>query len=72
MSHRFYISLERTGAADSLRTRLTERSLGACGLQIQQLALFLGRSDPMVKLRGTEVSKVSPSGCSISKMGGRP
>jgi phenylacetate-CoA ligase len=37
------------------RLKLTERSLCACGLETQKLSLFLGRSDEMVKLRGTNV-----------------
>jgi phenylacetate-CoA ligase len=37
------------------RMKLTQRSLCACGLETQKLSLFLGRSDEMIKLRGTNV-----------------
>lgn len=37
------------------RMKLFDRSPCACGLNTQKLSLFLGRSDEMVKLRGTNV-----------------
>jgi phenylacetate-CoA ligase len=37
------------------RLKMSARSRCACGLTTQKLSLFLGRSDEMVKLRGTNV-----------------